>query len=74
MGSGCENAIVESFPSSSGQLPVPVALNAAFSTLFPVIIHDWKKKVNSFFKKAKKNCHLSSSLPPKTAWALPLTD
>ena len=51
MGSGCGNATVEKFPSSSGQLPVPVALNAAFSTLFPDIIHDWNKKVNSFLKK-----------------------
>ena len=34
MGSGCGNATVEKFPSSSGQLPVPVALNAASPTLF----------------------------------------
>ena len=38
-------------PSSSGQLPVPVALNAAFSTLFPDIIHDAAGKVNTFLKK-----------------------
>ena len=51
MGSGCEDTTVEKFPSSSGQLPVPVALNAASSTLFAVIIHDWDKNVNSFLKK-----------------------
>ena len=34
MGSGCGNAIVELCPSSAGQLPVPVALNAASPTLF----------------------------------------
>ena len=34
MGSGCGNATVEKFPSSAGQLPVPVALNAASPTLF----------------------------------------
>ena len=54
MGSGCGNAIVENSPSSSGQLPVPVALNAAFSTLFAPIIHDWNKKVNSFLKKQRE--------------------
>ena len=48
MGSGCEDAIVEFLPSSSGQLPVPVALNAPSSTLFAVIIHDYVKKVNPF--------------------------
>ena len=41
MGSGCGNSIVDDYPSSSGQLPVPVALNAPFPTLFAVIIHDW---------------------------------
>ena len=34
MGSGCGDSIVESNPSSSGQLPVPVALNAPSPTLF----------------------------------------
>ena len=34
MGSGCGNVTVEKFPSSAGQLPVPVALNAASPTLF----------------------------------------
>ena len=34
MGSGCGNAIVDFDPSSAGQLPVPVALNAASPTLF----------------------------------------
>ena len=36
-------------PSSSGQLPVPVALHARSPTLFSRIIHDWKKNVKSFF-------------------------
>jgi len=36
MGSGCGDSIVEKFPSSSGQLPVPVALNAPSPTLFCV--------------------------------------
>ena len=47
MGSGCGNSIVEN-PSSSGQLPVPVALNAPYPTLFAVIIHDSAGKVNTF--------------------------
>ena len=34
MGSGCGDLIVEKFPSSSRQLPVPVALNARSPTLF----------------------------------------
>ena len=34
MGSGCGDLIVEKIPSSSGQLPVPVALNAPSPTLF----------------------------------------
>ncbi len=34
MGSGCGDPIVEQNPSSSGQLPVPVALNAGSPTLF----------------------------------------
>ena len=51
MGSGCEDTIVENIPSSSGQLPVPVALNAASSTLFAPIIHDGNKNVNTFLKK-----------------------
>ena len=36
MGSGCGDSIVENIPSSSGQLPVPVALNAPSPTLFRV--------------------------------------
>ena len=32
--SGCGDPIVERVPSSSGQLPVPVALNAGSPTLF----------------------------------------
>ena len=53
MGSGCGNSIVDD-PSSSGQLPVPVALNAPFPTLFAVIIHDWLEKVNTFLQKQQK--------------------
>jgi len=34
MGSGCGNPIVDKNPSSAGQLPVPMALNAGFPTLF----------------------------------------
>ena len=34
-------------PSSSGQLPVPMALNASIPTLFPVIIHDRIRKVKT---------------------------
>ena len=34
-------------PSSSGQLPVPVALNASIPTLFPVIIHDRIRNVKT---------------------------
>ncbi len=48
MGSGCGDSIVEK-PSSSGQLPVPVALNALSPTLFRVIIHQKEKNVNTFF-------------------------
>ena len=38
-------------PSSSGQLPVPVALNAELPTLFGCIIHDFTGFVNTFFSK-----------------------
>ena len=48
MGSGCGNSIVEN-PSSSGQLPVPVALNALSPTLFESIIHHFWEKVNRHF-------------------------
>ena len=48
-------------PSSSGQLPVPVALNARSPTLFGCIIHYFDKKVNSYFSKREDtvNCSLS---------------
>ena len=52
MGSGCGNSIVEN-PSSSGQLPVPVALNAPYPTLFAVIIHDCVGKVNTFLQNTE---------------------
>ena len=51
MGSGCGDSIVEN-PSSSGQLPVPVALNALSPTLFGIIIHDFPEKVKRFFYSA----------------------
>ena len=51
MGSGCGDPIAEILPSSSGQLPVPVALHARSPTLFMGIIHDGKKIVKSFFAK-----------------------
>ena len=37
-------------PSSFGQLPVPMALNALSPTLFAVIIHDVSAKVKTFSK------------------------
>ena len=65
MGSGCGDPIVESDPSSSGQLPVPVALNARSPTLFAVIIHESRPFVNTFLGKiekflSKKRCHKGS--------------
>ena len=48
MGSGCGDSIVEKYPSSSGQLPVPVALNAGSPTLFAHMIHYISKKVKRF--------------------------
>ena len=48
MGSGCGDPIVEFHPSSSGQLPVPVALNAGSPTLFPHTIHHNVPNVNNF--------------------------
>ena len=46
MGSGCGDPIVESVPSSSGQLPVPEALNAGSPTLF-------KTNYTAFVNKCK---------------------
>jgi hypothetical protein len=37
-------------PSSSGQLPVPVALNAELPTLFGCIIHDFSSFVNTYLQ------------------------
>ena len=37
-------------PSSSGQLPVPVALNAELPTLFGCIIHDFSPFVNTYLQ------------------------
>ncbi len=51
MGSGCGNSIVENVPSSSGQLPVPVALNAGSPTLFPLTIHEMEGKVKGVAEK-----------------------
>ena len=42
-------------PSSATQLPILTALHAGFSTLFPDIIHDCKKKVNTLFENCVKN-------------------
>ena len=41
-------------PSSSGQLPVPRALNARLSTLFAHTIHQMSKKVKGKWKKMEK--------------------
>ena len=49
MGSGCGNIIVDLRPSSSGQLPVPVALNAMLPTLFIHTIHQMGENVNPQF-------------------------
>ena len=51
MGSGCGDPIVESVPSSSGQLPVPVALNAGSPTLFMDTIQEKYGKVNRKMEK-----------------------
>ena len=52
--SGCENPIVEKFPSSFGQLPVPMALDARFSTLFAHTIHQMTGKVKGIWKKKEE--------------------
>ena len=58
MGSGCGIIIVDVRPSSSGQLPVPVALNAMNPTLFFHTIHQKGKNVNPFFdNRDVKNRH-----------------
>ena len=51
MGSGCGNLIAEKNPSSVTELPILTALHARFPTLFPLIIHDKWKKVNTQFGK-----------------------
>ena len=51
MGSGCESLIAAHLPSSARQLPILAALHARFSTLFAPIIHQGRKKVNTFFEK-----------------------
>ncbi len=56
MGSGCGDPIVESVPSSIGQLPVPTALNAGSPTLFLVIIHEHCRKVNSLMENLGEFC------------------
>ena len=50
MGSGCGNIIVDIHPSSSGQLPVPVALNAGLPTLLPFMIHEHPEKVKQIYQ------------------------
>ena len=49
--SGCENPIVEKLPSSSGQLPVPMALDARLSTLFAHTIHQMTGNVKGKWQK-----------------------
>ena len=49
-------------PSSSGQLPVPVALNAELPTLFGLIIHDFTGFVNIFFPEFQLNSKLGFSV------------
>ena len=46
-------AVISSWniPSSFGQLPVPMALNARSPTLFGITIHDVTGKVNRFLQK-----------------------
>ena len=55
MGSGCGDLIVEKIPSSSGQLPVPVALNARSPTLFTEHYTGFLRKVNSKYKKVLRD-------------------
>ena len=55
MGSGCGNIIVDFYPSSSGQLPVPVALDAMSPTLFVPTIHHLDENVNpQFFDRCRR--------------------
>ena len=58
-------------PSSSGQLPVPVALNAELPTLFGCIIHDFTGFVNTFFRNSWKRRPggrtVSCGFPPRLA-------
>ena len=52
-------------PSSSGQLPVPVALNARISTLFDHTIHQMPGNVKSNWKKMEEKfivCLILASL------------
>ena len=58
MGSGCGDPIVESVPSSIGQLPVPTALNAGSPTLFRnyYTVKHWKSKY--LLSLGKRNCSL----------------
>ena len=57
-------------PSSSGQLPVPVALNAELPTLFGVIIHDFSPFVNTFFRLDSHFCPIRSHPPLSPNWDL----
>jgi len=59
MGSGCGDPTVEKFPSSSGQLPVPVALNAGSPTLFRDYYTTNDRKCKDLFRyfKIKSLCH-----------------
>lgn len=63
MGSGCGNLIVAS-PSSSGQLPVPVALNAKLPTLF-------SPYYTRFAVKCKEGFCFFSKFPLSFLWKRP---
>ena len=46
-------------PSSTGQLPVPAALDARLPTLFAIIIHEVAEKVNRKIQILETNCKIS---------------
>ncbi len=77
MGSGCGDPIVERVPSSSGQLPVPVALNAGSPTLFSFTIHDTSTNVNTqnfqhrIFRDWSENRRGVSREGPPDSWSFP---
>ena len=52
-------------PSSFGQLPVPMALDARLSTLFAHTIHQMSKKVKGNWKKLEENIWGLANLSPE---------